>query len=104
MHSTLVAKEGNRIHLMLDPDGMTFRRPALEEKLAQALSALCGEPIRLEITAAEAPQETPARLQKLAADDRLQTARQSIETDPNIRAMRDIFGATVQPDSVRPAD
>jgi len=104
VHSTLVAKEGNRIHLMLDPDGMTFRRPALEEKLAQALSALCGEPIRLEITAAEAPQETPARLQKLAADDRLQTARQSIETDPNIRAMRDIFGATVQPDSVRPAD
>ena len=103
-HCSLVAKEGNRIHLALDAEGLTFRRPALEEKLVQGLSALCGEPIRLEITVVEAVTDTPARLQKLAADDRLQNARQSIDSDPNVRAMRDIFGATVQPDSVRPAD
>jgi DNA polymerase III subunit gamma/tau len=48
--------------------------------------------------------DTPARQQKAAADDRLQNARRSIDADPNIRAMRDVFGATVQPDSVRPTD
>jgi len=104
MHSTLIAKEGNRIQLSLDPEGTMFLRPGPQEKLTQALSALCGEPIKLDITMAVAAQETPSRLQKLAADDRLQNARQSIESDPNVRAMRDIFGATVQPDSVRPAD
>ena len=103
-HCALTAKEGNRIHLALDAEGVTYRRPALEEKLTAALSAWCGEPVRLEITIAEAAPETPARLQKLAADDRLQNARESIDSDPNVRAMRDIFGATVQPDSVRPAD
>jgi DNA polymerase III subunit gamma/tau len=103
-YSVLIAKQGGTVHLQLDPEGVTFHRPALQEKLTQALSTLCGEAIRLEITTSDTPLETPVRLQKLAADDRLQNARQSIEADPNIRAMRDIFGATVQPDSVRPTD
>jgi hypothetical protein len=34
----------------------------------------------------------------------MQNARATIDNDPNVRAMRDIFGATVQPDSVRPLD
>jgi DNA polymerase III subunit gamma/tau len=34
----------------------------------------------------------------------MQNARTAIENDPNVRAMRDMFGATVQPDSVRPND
>ncbi len=102
-HSELVSKQGERVQLALDTAGEPFRRPSLEEKLAQALSSWFGEPIRLEIAMAQAP-DTPARRQKIAAEDRLQNARESIENDPNIRAMRDMFGATVQPDSVRPAE
>jgi DNA polymerase-3 subunit gamma/tau len=98
-----VAKQGDRVQLALDAAGEPFRRPALEEKLAQALSTRFGEPIKLEIVVAQAP-DTPARRQKLAAEDRLQNAREAIEADPNVRAMRDMFGATIQPDSVRPAD
>jgi DNA polymerase-3 subunit gamma/tau len=60
--------------------------------------------VRLEITVAAEAMDTPARQAKAAAEDRLQNARDSIETDPNIRAMREIFGATVQPDSVRPSE
>ena len=97
-------KQGNKVQLALDADGETFRRPALEERLAQALSTYYGEPIKLEIASVTQAAHTPARLQKAAADDRLQQARTSIETDPNIRAMRDIFGATVQPDSIRPIE
>ena len=103
-HCVLTAKEGNKVQLALDADGETFRRPALEDRLAQALSAHYGETIKLEITTAAETPNTPARLQKAAAEDRQQTARASIETDPTIRAMRDIFGATVQPDSVRPSE
>lgn len=103
-HCALVGKQGNRVQLTLDADGEPFRRPALEEKLTQALSTWFGESVKLEIALAADVPDTPARLQKIAADDRLQNARVAIDNDPNIRAMRDVFGATVQPDSVRPIE
>jgi len=103
-HCALLGKEGPRVRLQLDADGETFRRPALEERLAQALSGYFGEDIRLDITLAAEAIDTPAKQHRLAAEDRLRTAKIAIENDPNVRAMRDMFGATVQPDSVRPAD
>jgi DNA polymerase-3 subunit gamma/tau len=103
-HSTLIGKQGNKIQLVLDADGEHFRRPQLEEKLAQALSAYYGETVRLELSVADRALDTLARQQKAAADDRVQQARAAIENDPNVRAMRDMFGATVTPDSVRPTD
>jgi DNA polymerase III subunit gamma/tau len=104
-HCVLGGREPGKVYLVLDRDGDAFHRPALEEKLAQALSNYFGETIRLEISLQEnTVSDTPARQQKAAADDRLQGARRSIENDSNIRAMRDVFGATVQPDSVRPIE
>jgi DNA polymerase III subunit gamma/tau len=103
-HTTLAGKQGNKVQLVLDADGEHFRRPQLEEKLAQALSAYFGEPVRLELSVADRELDTLARQQKAAADDRVQQAKAAIENDPNVRAMRDMFGATVQPDSVRPTE
>jgi DNA polymerase-3 subunit gamma/tau len=103
-HSAFVGRQGNRISLQLDAEGEPYRRPGLEERLAQALSAYFGEDVKLDIAAAADELDTPARQRKAAADDRLQNARVAIDNDPNVRAMREIFGATVQPDSVRPLD
>jgi DNA polymerase-3 subunit gamma/tau len=103
-HTTLTGRQGNKVQLVLDADGEHFRRPQLEEKLAQALSAYFGEPMRLELSVADRALDTLARQQKAAADDRVQQARAAIENDPNVRAMRDMFGATVTPDSVRPTE
>jgi len=103
-HTTLTGRQGNKVQLVLDADGEHFRRPQLEEKLAQALSAYFGEPVRLELSVADRALDTLARQQKAAADDRVQQARAAIENDPNVRAMRDMFGATLTPDSVRPTE
>jgi DNA polymerase III subunit gamma/tau len=103
-HTTFTGRQGNKVQLVLDTDGEHFRRPQLEEKLAQALSTYFGEPVRLELSVADRALDTLARQQKAAADDRVQQARAAIENDPNVRAMRDMFGATVTPDSVRPTD
>jgi DNA polymerase-3 subunit gamma/tau len=103
-HTTFAGRQGNKVQLVLDADGEHFRRPQLEEKLAQALSAYFGEPVRLELSVADRALDTLARQQKAAADDRVQQARAAIENDPNVRAMRDMFGATVTPDSVRPTE
>jgi DNA polymerase-3 subunit gamma/tau len=102
VHCALVGKQGNRVHLKLDAEGEHFRTAAQEDKLAQALSQYYGESVKLEFSVETANIDTPARQQKVAAEDRLQNARTAIETDPNVRAMRDIFGATVQPESIRP--
>ena len=103
-HCAWGGKESDKVRLLLDPEGETFNRPTLVDKLGQALSAHFGEPIRLEIVPATEVIDTPARQQKAAADDRLQNARRSIETDASIRAMREVFGGSVQPDSIRPTE
>jgi DNA polymerase III subunit gamma/tau len=103
-HTTFAGRQGNKVQLVLDADGEHFRRPQLEEKLTQALSAYFGEPVRLELSVADRALDTLARQQKAAADDRVQQARAAIENDPNVRALRDMFGATVTPDSVRPTE
>jgi DNA polymerase III subunit gamma/tau len=104
-HCVLVARQGPKIQLLLDPEGEHYKTAVMESKLTQALSAYYGEPVRLEFTmGSPGGGDTPARLQKAAANDRMHNARAAIEEDPNVRAMQDIFGATVTPESVRPND
>ena len=102
-HCAFGGRQGGKVSLRLDREGEHFLTKSQEEKLTQALSSYYGEPIRVEITLEEAI-DTPARQQKAAVEDRMQQARTSIDADPNVRAMKDIFGATVQPESVRPVD
>jgi len=103
-HCTWSGKQGQKVRLVLDADGEPFRRPALEDKLAQSLSALFGEPVKIEFDVARTAADTPARRKMAEADERQQAARKAIEADPNVRAMQDMFGAVVQPDSVKPAE
>jgi DNA polymerase-3 subunit gamma/tau len=101
-HCMWVGKQAGKVQLRLDVQGEPFRRPGPEEKLVQALSAYFGESIKLEIQVGAALNDTPARQHQAAAEDRLQAARTAIDNDPNVNALRDIFGATVQPESIRP--
>jgi DNA polymerase III subunit gamma/tau len=101
-----LGRQGNKVRLSLDPEGAHYRTNMMEDKLRQALSTYYGEAVVLEFTEGGGGEAiiTPARQIKAAADDRLQNARAAIENDPNIRAMKDMFGATVTPESIRPTD
>jgi len=101
-HCVLAARNGDVLRLRLDPSGEMFHRPQLEQKLVQALSEQLGRPLRVEISLSGAVEDTPARRQAHVSDERLRAAEQAIEADPAVRAMREIFGATVQPGSVKP--
>jgi DNA polymerase III subunit gamma/tau len=101
-HCVMEGRKGDLVHLRLDPSGSTFRRPQLEQKLAEALSRHYGETVRLSIVASDSEVATPARARARAADERQRSAEQAIESDANVRALRDVFGATVQPGSVKP--
>jgi DNA polymerase-3 subunit gamma/tau len=103
-HCVLLERAPGVVRLQLDPAGEAFRRPQIEQRIAQLMSERCGETIRLDIVQAERPGQLPtqARREALASEDRQRAAEQSIEADPAVRAMREVFGATVKPGSVRP--
>jgi len=101
-HCMLVGRKDDVVRLALDRAGEDFRRPQVEQRLTQALEQHYGAPVRLEIVVSDGVEVTPARLQAQAADERQKAAEQAIETDANVRAMREIFGASVVPGSVKP--
>jgi len=101
-HCVLVERTGDVVKLRLDAAGEHYRRPQLEQKLAEALSSHFGTTVRLSIAVSEAEEPTPARQQARAADDRQRAAEAAIDADTNVRTLREVFGATVQPGSVKP--
>jgi DNA polymerase III subunit gamma/tau len=102
-HCVFVARQGAVVRLGLDPRHQLVRTPAQEDKLAQALSRYFGATVRLEFQAVAAGLETPAQAQRRASETELAAARRSFETEPGVQGLRERFGATVLPDTVRPA-
>ena len=98
----LIARKGNLVRLGLEPRNNMMRVPGAVDKLTQALSKYFGETVRIEFEAPVAGAETPAQVEQRAVVEELDNARQSLESDPAVRALRETFGATLLPDSVRP--
>ncbi len=101
-HCVLIGRQGAVVRLALDPRNQLVRTAATEERLAQALAKHFGAPVRLEFQAVAPGGETPATLARRASDAELEAARRSFEADPAVQGLRERFGATVQPESVRP--
>ncbi len=97
-----VGRQGAVVRLALDAHNQPMRTPAQEDKLAQALSRHYGEPVRLEFQSLPAGGETPALLAQRASEQELASARRAFDSDPGVQGLRERFGATVLPDTVRP--
>jgi DNA polymerase-3 subunit gamma/tau len=90
------------VRLGLAPQNQQLRTPAQEEKLAQALARHFGAPVRLEFQMNAAAGDSPALAAQRASAQELSVARRAFEADPNVQGLRERFGATVLPDTVRP--
>ncbi|HEY2419356.1 MAG TPA: DNA polymerase III subunit gamma/tau [Steroidobacteraceae bacterium] len=101
---TLLAHEGAAVRLALDPRSAPMRTRASEDKLAQALARHFGIAVRLEIEVRDSAAETPARLSERAQAERRAQARAAFEADATVGALKERFGASVVPDTVRPAE
>ena len=97
-----VARKGNVVRLGLEARNNMMRVQGAVDKLTQALSKHFGEAVRIEFEAPVAGIETPAQAEQRAVVEEFDSARQSLESDPAVRALRETFGATLLPDSVRP--
>jgi DNA polymerase-3 subunit gamma/tau len=99
----LLGRDGAVVRLALDPRSASLRTRVLEDKLAQALSRYFGGAVRLQIELCDDAHETPARCaERLEAQRRVQ-AQLAFEADPIVGAFKERFGASVLPESVRPA-
>jgi DNA polymerase-3 subunit gamma/tau len=97
----LLERDGNHFRFLLDARAQSLHTRQQEERLVQALGRLVGAPVTIEIGQGGAG-DTPARREEQARDERLEKARAALESDPNVQALRDRFGAVLQPDSVKP--
>ena len=98
----LMGRHGAVVRLALDARNKNLRTPAQEEKVVQALSRYFGLPIRLEFETAAIGVETPAQAEQRSSQEDLDAARQAFEADPGVQTLRERFGATLLPDTVRP--
>jgi DNA polymerase III subunit gamma/tau len=101
-HCVLIGRKGGVVKLGFDPKSLFVRTQGQVEKLAQALSKYYGEAVRVEFEALLPGHETPAQAGQRASVEEMDSARQSLESDPGVQALRERFGATLLPDSVRP--
>jgi DNA polymerase III subunit gamma/tau len=98
----MMSRQGSVIRLALDARNKHMRTPAQEEKLAQALSRHFGQPIRLEFEMASSDVETPAQADQRASMEDLDAARRAFESDPGVQGLKERFGATLLPETIRP--
>jgi DNA polymerase-3 subunit gamma/tau len=102
LNCALLAQEPGLLRLRLDARNAGAHTRAREEKLAQALARHFGASVRVEIGVGEVAAETPAQAGERAGQEVLAGARAAFGADPTVRALQERFGATINPDSVRP--
>ncbi|MEM7283995.1 MAG: DNA polymerase III subunit gamma/tau C-terminal domain-containing protein [Pseudomonadota bacterium] len=98
----LDGRSGNKVNLKLDPLGKSLLTDNLKERLGAALNQHFGEDLRLHISLAEQAEDTIVRQNNEAERQRQLEARRSIESDPQVRALQEQFGATLDPSSIKP--
>jgi DNA polymerase-3 subunit gamma/tau len=93
-------RQGNTIRLGLDPRSESLLTKQRKDSLASHLSTHFGEALAVEITLSADGGETPVQEESRMADERLEAARQSLEADPNVQKLKNMFGAELKTDSI----
>jgi DNA polymerase-3 subunit gamma/tau len=100
----LLGREEDVVSLQLDPGSKHLLTDKVRQNLQKELSRHFSTSVSLRIALNEPAQETPARLIARQESERLQQAKDALEQDPNIQALKATFGASIQEESVRPLD
>jgi DNA polymerase-3 subunit gamma/tau len=96
----LVERSNTLLRLRLDPAHKHLQ--AHQEKLLAALRELWGAQLRLEIAIGEPSSETPAARRQTTERERQDRAIVSIEQDPFVRDVVDLFDASIDESTIKP--
>ena len=93
-------REGNTVFLSLDPRSESMLTRQRKEALATVLSEHFSEQLLVDISLGEAVAETPMQEETRLADEQIEAARESLESDPNVQALKNMFDAELKTDSI----
>jgi DNA polymerase-3 subunit gamma/tau len=102
-HCDLQSHSGGAWQLVLPADKQHLNTQQLRGRIESALREHFGRELRLSIVAGTPSRPTPADLRLASENERARAAREAIENDPNVRALQEQLGATLEADSIRPA-
>jgi DNA polymerase-3 subunit gamma/tau len=90
----------NTVFLCVDPRSESMLTRQRKDTLSAALSAYYSEALSVDISVGESVVETPTQEESRAADERLEAAKTALESDPNVQALKEMFGAELNTDSI----
>ncbi len=93
-------REGNTVFLGLDPRSESLLTKARKERLAERLTEHFGERLSVNIAIAAEVGETPVQVESRMADEVLESARRTLEADPNVQSLKKMFGAELKTDTI----
>jgi DNA polymerase-3 subunit gamma/tau len=97
-------RDGNTVYLSIDPRSESLLTRPRKEALARALSERFGESLVVDISIGEAVDETPLQEETRLADEKIEAAIATLESDPNVKTLKDMFGAELKTESVELLD
>ncbi len=102
VHCDWGGRRGDVARLRIDAGHRHLLNPGVQERLESALGEYLGAAVRLAIDLGGVEAEIPAEAEGRTAAGRQRAAEAAIESDPNITALRETFGAEVVPNSIKP--
>jgi DNA polymerase-3 subunit gamma/tau len=93
-------RDGNTIRLGLDARSESLLTKQRQNAIAEHLSRYFGEKLAVVVEIGADGSETPVQEEVRMADERLEAARQSLEADPNVQALKNMFGAELKTDTI----
>ncbi|HJR71985.1 MAG TPA: DNA polymerase III subunit gamma/tau C-terminal domain-containing protein, partial [Gammaproteobacteria bacterium] len=97
----LAANAGGAWQLVVPAEKEHLNTQQLRTRLEAALREQHGRDLKVTITVGKPGRPTPAEIRRTNESARVREARETIEADPNVRAVQAAFDATVEPDSIR---
>jgi DNA polymerase-3 subunit gamma/tau len=97
-------REGRTVYFSLDPRSESLLTRQRKDALAEALSKHFGEELAVDIRIAKSTPETPHERENRVADKRIVAAQKSLESDPNVQTLKNMFGAELKTESIEPLD
>ena len=101
-HCALKEHSKDKVHLVLSPDKEHLLNQTQKDRLSNALEMRFGKGTQLKISIEEPEAETPAEKRAREQREKQQAAESSLKGDDNVRAMEEMFGATLDEKSIRP--
>ena len=97
----LQRRDGTTVYLSLDPRSESLLTKPRKDALARKLTEHFGESLSVDISIGVSAAETPVQQESRLESEAMEAARDELEADPNVQTMKSIFGAKIEPESIR---